>query len=152
MLGSREEINRIDQILTTLVQRANPDLLHVFGVGPFTAALLLTAAGANPDRITDEAKFAMLTGTAPIPVSSGKTDRHRLNRGGDRQANRAIHAIVLTRKAHDPRTKAYLAARLNNKQTNKTDLTRMLKRYVARKIHNALLRPHRPTTTAQTAA
>jgi transposase len=149
---SRAEIDRIDQILAGLVTRANPELLQVFGVGPYTAALLLAAAGENPDRITDQAKFAMLTGTAPVPVSSGKTDRHRLNRGGDRQANRAIHAIVLTRKAHDPRTRAYMAARLNDKQSNNTDLTRRLKRYVAREIHKVLLRPSHPATAHQTAA
>lgn len=147
---SRAEITQIDQILAELVQRANPRLLPIQGVGPFTAALLLTTAGANPERITTEAKFAMLTGTAPVPASSGKTDRHRLNRGGDRQANRAIHAIVLTRKAHDPRTKAYLADRLNPKASNKTDLTRTLKRYVAREIYKALVPP--TTSTRQTAA
>jgi len=86
-------------------------LLNVFGVGPDVAAALLITAGGNPDRMRNEASFAALCGISPIPASSGKTRRHRLNRGGDRQANAAFHVITLARRRHDPRTKAYIDKR-----------------------------------------
>jgi transposase len=86
-------------------------LLALPGVGPEVAGQLLTTAGDNPDRITSEAAFAHLCGAAPIPASSGRTHRHRLNRGGDRNANRALYVVVLGRLRHDPRTRAYVERR-----------------------------------------
>jgi transposase len=97
---------RLNNELTRLVKATAPSLLALHGVGVHTAALLLVAAGDNPQRITSEAAFAHLCGVAPIHASSGKTVRHRLNRGGNRQANHALWRIVFTRMASDPRTRA----------------------------------------------
>ncbi|MGH3627548.1 MAG: transposase, partial [Sciscionella sp.] len=106
-----EEINDLDELLTSLVAGINPDLLAVKGVGTDVAGQLLLTAGQNTDRLTDDAAFAMLCGAAPIPASSGKTTRHRLNRGGDRHANSALWRIVITRTGTDQRTKNYVARR-----------------------------------------
>ena len=106
-----EEITEIDAELRILVTRTAPAMLATKGFGVVTSATLLITAGDNPDRLRSEAAFAALCGAAPIPASSGKTTRHRLNRGGDRQANWALHQIALVRLSTDPRTKAY-AARL----------------------------------------
>jgi transposase len=97
-----DEIADLDAQLRPLVERACPQLLAIHGVGYETAAQLLITAGDNPDRISSEAAFAALCGVAPIPAFSGKTHRHRLSRGGDRQANRALHMIACTRLAHRP--------------------------------------------------
>jgi hypothetical protein len=94
-----------------LITRAAPGLLALTGVGTETAGQLLVTAGDNPDRLASEAAFAHLCAAAPVPASSGRTDRHRLNRGGDRQANRALHTIVLVRMRHDQRTRDYVARR-----------------------------------------
>ena len=111
VLALDEEKARIDVLLSTLVAQTAPQLLAVFGVGIDTAAALLAAAGDNPERLRSEAAWAHLCGTAPIPASSGKVTRYRLNRGGDRQANCALWGIVITRLRNDPRTKAYMARR-----------------------------------------
>ena len=132
-----DEINQLDKLITPLVRRINPTLIAIFGVGPDTAGQLLVTAGNNPDRLRSEAAFAMLCGAAPLPASSGRTDRHRLNRGGDRQANAALHRIVLTRLRHDPRTRAYVERRTAEGLTKK-DIMRCLKRYVAREVYAAL--------------
>ena len=97
-------------------------------------------AGDNPGRLRSEAAFAALCGASPIPASSGKTTRHRLNRGGDRQANAALHRVVVVRLRWHPPTQAYLARRLAEGKT-KAEIMRCLKRYVAREIHG-LLCPH----------
>src|SRR5918994_2639842 len=89
-----DEINQLDKLITPLVRQINPTLIAIFGVGPDTAGQLLVTAGNNPERLRSEAAFAMLCGAAPLPASSGRTDRHRLNRGGDRQANAALYRIV----------------------------------------------------------
>lgn len=143
------EADTLQQTLTELTEQANPQLTAAFGVGPDTAAALLIAAGDNPERIHTEAGFAALCGTSPIPASSGQTDRMRLNRNGDRQANAALHRIVLVRLAHDPETKAYMAAHLNPNGSNKLHVMRMLKRYVARRLF-PLINPNSKRT--QTAA
>ncbi|MGH9170870.1 MAG: transposase [Acidimicrobiales bacterium] len=88
-------------------------LLELFGIGYDSAATLLVAAGDHPERLRSEAAFARLCGVAPLPASSGKTTRHRLNPGGDRQANRALWQIVLVRMSHDPATRAYVERRTN---------------------------------------
>jgi transposase len=99
-----EEITEADQELHQLVQQAAPALLALPGVGPEVAGQVLISAGDNFDRIKSEAAFAHLCGAAPIPASSGRTHRHRLNRGGDRGANNALYVVVLGRLRYDPRT------------------------------------------------
>ena len=94
-------------------------------------------AWSAPGRLRSEAAFARLAGTAPIPASSGKTIRHRLDRGGDRQLNRALHTIILTRKRIDPQTKAYISRRLSEGKTER-DAVRSLKRYLARSLYRQL--------------
>lgn len=131
------EIADLDTQLRPLVERACPELLAIHGVGYETAAQLLITAGDNPDRITSEASFAALCGVAPIPASSGKTNRHRLSRGGDRQANRALHMIACTRLATDPQTRAYRDRRARE-QLSPKDILRCLKRYLARQVYKAL--------------
>ncbi|MER6671516.1 IS110 family transposase [Amycolatopsis japonica] len=131
------EITDAKADLTTLTQQVLPATTTLFGVGPGTASQLLATAGDNPDRIDTEARFAHLCGTAPINASSGRTDRHRLNRGGDRHANAALYRIVIVRLRHCPRTRAYLERR-TAEGIPKRHIIRCLKRYVAREIHKAL--------------
>lgn len=131
------EIAELDDEISPRVTQAAPALLKLFGVGPETAGQLLTTAGDNPERMRSESAFAHLTGTAPIPASSGRTHRHRLNRGGDRAANNALHTIVLVRMRFDQRTRAYVTRR-TTQGLSKKDIIRCLKRYVAREIYHAL--------------
>jgi transposase len=123
-----------------LVKQARPDLLAIKGVGVETAAQLLSTCGDNPDRLSCEAAFASLCGVSPVPASSGKTTRHRLNRGGDRQANRALYVIAVSRMAHDARTRAYVARR-TAEGLSKKEIIRCLKRYIARELYKVLIRP-----------
>jgi transposase len=126
------EIKGLDAMLTELVIETAPSLVGLFGVGTDTAASLLVTAGDNPQRLRSERSWAHLCGVCPIPAGSGKTDgRHRLNRGGDRQANAALYRIVLTRMSSDLRTKAYVARR-RDEGRNTAEIMRCLKRYVAR--------------------
>lgn len=131
------EINELDEVLTPLVTTINPRLVALNGVGTDVAGQLLVTAGQNTDRLRSEAAFAMLCGVAPIPASSGKTNRHRLNRGGDRQANAAIYRIVLCRMRWDPRTRAYVTRR-TAEGLSKKDIIRRLKRLIAREIYHVL--------------
>jgi transposase len=121
------------------VHTTAPDLLGVYGVGVDTAAILLVAAGDNADRIRSEAAWAHLCGVAPLPASSGKITRHRLNRGGNRQANHALWRIVFTRLGSEPRTRDYLERRLAE-GLSKREIIRILKRYVAREVYRHLPR------------
>lgn len=132
-----EEIADADADLRSLITHTAPDLLALPGVGTETAGQLLVTAGDNPDRLASEASFAHLCAAAPVPASSGRTDRHRLNRGGDRQANRALHTIVLVRMRHDPRTREYVARRTLEGLKTK-DIFRCLKRFVAREVYHHL--------------
>ncbi|WP_079063249.1 IS110 family RNA-guided transposase [Peterkaempfera griseoplana] len=132
-----EEIAELDAEIGPLVRQAAPALLELFGVGPETAGQLLASAGDNPERMRSEAAFAHLAGVAPIPASSGRTHRHRLNRGGDRAANNALHTIVLVRMRFDPRTRAYVERR-TKEGLSKKDIMRCLKRFVAREVYRAL--------------
>ncbi len=141
------EIGELDALITPLVAALNPALLALPGVGPDVAGQLLVTAGDNPQRLRSEAAFAMLCGAAPLPASSGKTVRHRLNRGGDRHANAALYRIVLSRLHWDPRTRAY-ADRRTAEGMSKPEIIRCLKRYIAREVYTALLNPHRPADTA----
>jgi transposase len=135
----RAQINEIDGILAELVNDTAPALAARVGLGVDTASALLVAAGDNPDRLRSERTFAHLCGVAPIDASSGKHERHRLNRGGDRQANSALWRIVVTRLSYDQRTKDYLKRRVAEGRTKK-EAMRCLKRYVAREIYNELPR------------
>jgi transposase len=131
------EITLLTGKLDTLTAKAVPKLRDLLGVGPDSAAALLICAGDNPSRLRCEAAFAALCGSSPVQASSGKTQRHRLNRGGDRQANAALHRIVIVRlRWHQP-TRDYLARRTTEGKTSK-EITRCLKRYVAREIFAAL--------------
>ena len=111
-----------------------PGLLALYGVGPETAALLLVSAGDHPERLRSEAAWAHLCGVAPIPASSGKRTRHRLNRGGDRQANHALWRVVITRMSSHPPTRAY-AERRSSEGLSKKEIIRCLKRYAAREVY-----------------
>jgi transposase len=134
------EINELQALVTPLVTRINPALLALKGIGPDVAGQLLVTAGANPGRVRSEAAFAMLCGAAPLPASSGRTVRHRLNRGGDRQANAALYRIVMCRLRWDPRTRAFATERTTRGKTKK-EIIRILKRYIAREVYTALLTP-----------
>ena len=129
----------LDELIGQHVARAAPDLLALPGVGADTAALLLVAAGDNPERLRSEAAWAHLCGVAPIEASSGKVIRHRLNHGGDRQANHALWRIVVTRMGIDERTKRYVQRRLEEGRS-KPEIIRALKRYVAREVYHQLPR------------
>ena len=138
-LGRRAEfpgaqLERLDELIVPLVRAHAPGLLALYGVGPHTAALLLIAAGDHPGRLRSEAAWAHLCAAAPIPASSGKTVRHRLNPGGDRQANHALWRIVFTRLGSGPATRAY-AERRTGEGKSKAEIIRCLKRYVAREVY-----------------
>jgi transposase len=132
------EIAQATSRLTTLVATTAPRLIALQGVGPEVAAQLLATAGDNPDRLHSEAALARLTGVAPQPASSGRTNRHRLSRGGDRQANKALYTIALTRLRYDPRTRAYVDKRTKQGRTIK-EIIRCLKRYIVREVYQALI-------------
>ena len=134
------QIERLDELIIPLVTARAPGLLARYGVGPNTAALLLIAAGDHPGRLRSEAAWAHLCGVAPIPASSGKTVRHRLNPGGDRQANHALWRIVFTRLSSHPATRAY-AERRTAEGKSKAEIIRCLKRYVAREVYPHLRPP-----------
>ena len=125
--------------LRRITKTVAPDLVAIKAVGPDVASTLLMTAGDNPDRLNSENSFAALCGSNPIPASSGKTTRHRLNRGGDRQANAALWRIVFVRLGCDQRTRDYVAKRTAEGKS-KAEIMRCLKRYVAREVYAALPR------------
>jgi len=137
--GLEDELAELDRRIEALVTSAAPELLARFGVGPDTAAALLVSAGDNPERLHSEAAWAHLCGVAPIPASSGKSNRHRLDRGGDRHANSAPWRIVMVRIAHDPETTANFERKVKEGRS-KRDVIRLLKRYVARELYRYLPR------------
>ncbi len=128
-----DEIADLDDLINPIVQALAPKLLRRPGIGIEVAGQLLVTAGDNPSRMRSEAAFAMLCGVAPLPAPSGKTVRHRLNRGGDRQANRALHLAVLGRMRLDPKTQAYVAKKTIEGHS-KLEIIRCLKRYLAREV------------------
>lgn len=134
-----DEIDTLDAELDTLTTAAAPQLRARPGIGIDSAAQLLITVGANADRITSEAALAHLCGVAPLQASSGRTHRHRLNRGGDRQANRALHTIVIHRLRTDARTQAYRNRRRAEHKTNR-EINRCLKRALAREIYQLLVK------------
>lgn len=131
------EIKEVDGRLRVLVAQCAPALLECLGIGTQHAAQLLVTAGQNIGRVQGEGAFARLCGVAPIPVSSGRTHRMRLHRGGDRRANMTLHLIVVARLRLDPTTQAYMARR-RAEGLSKKDIIRCLKRFVAREVFNAL--------------
>ena len=134
------EIAQLDTHIRRLCAQANPALLAANGVGPDTASVLLVAAGDNPERMSTEASFAALCGASPVHASSGQTIRHRLNRGGNRQANSALWRIATTRMRHDAATKDYVTRR-QAEGKNRKEIIRCLKRHIAREIYRLLTNP-----------
>jgi transposase len=131
-----DEARTHQQTILEIVRAWRPELLAELGVGPIVAATVL-AAWSHPGRCRSDAAFAMLGGTAPIPASSGQRVRHRLNRSGDRQLNRALHTIALARLQHDPSTQAYAKRRRAEGKTDR-EIKRCLKRYIARRLYRLL--------------
>jgi transposase len=132
-----EEIAELDEQLDQLVADAAPGLVSLTAIGASHAATLLIVAGDNPERLSSEASFASLCGASPIEASSGKVVRHRLNRGGDREANRALHLICVARMARDQRTREYVSRRTAEGKS-KREIMRCLKRYIAREVYRVL--------------
>ena len=131
------EIGELDGQLEQLVNTAAPRTVQLFGVGTQSAGQLLVTAGQNIDRLRGEAAFAKICGAAPIPASSGRSTRHRLDYGGDRQANRALHTIAVCRLRHCERTRAYATKRTAD-GLNRREILRCLKRYIARETYHSL--------------
>ncbi|MEU7641304.1 transposase [Streptomyces sp. NPDC039016] len=132
-----EQIRDLDNRLARLVECHAPQLLAVVGIGPDTAVTLLVTVGDNPERMGSEASFAALCGVSPVERSSGRRNYRRLNRGGDRQANAALHRIVFTRLRVDPRTQDYYERRIKDGKTRR-EIMRSLKRYVAREVFHLI--------------
>lgn len=136
------EVRLHDRVLQTLTRRAAPELSSSFGIGPDSAAELLVLVGDNPERIRSEGALAKLAGVCPIPASSGKTIRYRLNRGGHRQANAALHRIIVTRMRYHQPTMDYVTRRTIEGKT-KREIMRCLKRLLIREIYQILVTPYR---------
>jgi transposase len=133
-----EEIAELDAHLHKLVAEAAPGLTSLVAIVTHHAATLLVVAGDNPERLNSEASFASLCGVSPVEASSGKVVRHRLNRGGNRDANRALHMICVVRMGSDERTRRYVARRTAEGKS-KWEIMRCLKRYIAREVYRVLL-------------
>lgn len=140
------EATELDRQISAAVNACTPELLTQKGVGPDTAAALLLAAGDNPHRLTTEGSFAALCGVSPVEMSSGKTQRRRLNRGGDRQANSALYTVVISRLRWDQRTRDYVERRITEGKTRR-EAIRCLKRYVARELYQLINPTNQPLAT-----
>lgn len=141
----REALTQNKSAIVDLLHQLAPALTDTVGIGPVSAAVAVLAY-SHPGRIHSEAAFAALAGVSPLPASSGRTVRHRLNRGGDRQLNRALHTIAVTRMRICPRTQAYVARRQAQGRTPR-EIRRCLKRYIARELYKTLA--HTMTTARQ---
>ncbi|MDQ3720391.1 MAG: transposase, partial [Actinomycetota bacterium] len=149
-----EEITALDEQLATLVATAAPRTAQLLGISTGHAGQLLVTAGQNIERLANDGAFAALCGASPIPVSSGRRNRHRLNPGGDRDANRTLHMIAVVRLRYCQRTRAYAQRRITEGKT-KPEIIRCLKRYIARETYHTLCAdladltqpPPRPATT-----
>lgn len=139
VLALKEEADALEARIDALTLELVPSVRALDGAGPHVAARLALAAGKSPERLGSEASFSMLCGASPVPASSGKTDKLRLSRAGDRRANSALYTMAITRMGHDARTRAYVARRLSENKTKK-EVIRCLKRYIAREVYGALLR------------
>lgn len=138
-LELHDEIADHDTMIVALVSDLAPELIARNSIGHNSAAQLLLTAGDNPERLRSEASFAALCGVSPVPASSGLTTRHRLNRGGDRAANSALHIIAIGRLRTDERTKVYVTRRISEGHS-KLEAIRMLKRYIAREVFGIIMR------------
>src|SRR5215831_10802304 len=138
------EARDLEKQIASLITRHAPGLLARHGVGAVTAAQLLVTAGANPDRLRGDAALAALCGASPVEASSGKTSRHRLNRGGDRAANNALWVIAHVRTISDPRTRAFVAKRTATGNSRR-EIMRMLQRYIARELYPLIIDALRTT-------
>lgn len=141
----------LEERMRTILTEHYPGLLGIYGVGTVVAAQLAVTAGGNPHRIRNEAAFASLCGAAPIPASSGRTTRHRLNRGGDRRGNAALHRIVLVRMQRDQGTKDYVARRTREGRSTR-EIMRCLKRAICREVYRALTTEYQPVPRPDFAA
>jgi len=141
-----EEIAELDTQLDRLVSETAPELISLPAIGTDHAATLLLTVGDNPERLGSEASFASLCGVSPVEASSGKVVRHRLNRGGNRDANRALHLICVVRMRVDERTRRYVARR-SAEGKSKQEIMRCLKRYVAREVYRVVVSAASPSLT-----
>lgn len=150
-LELHDEIADLDTMIVAIVDELAPALVARNSIGHASAAQLLVTAGDNAERLHSEASFAALCGASPVPASSGKTTRHRLNRGGDRAANSALHIIAIGRLRTDPRTKAYIARRVTEGHS-KLEAIRCLKRYIAREVFSLINQRKREINQGRNAA
>jgi transposase len=150
-LELHDEIADLDMMIRAIVAELAPELIARNSIGCNGAAQLLLTAGDNPERLKSEAGFAALCGVSPVPASSGKTVRHRLNRGADRAANSALHIIAIGRLRTDEKTKAYVARRIA-KGHSKLDAIRALKRYIAREVYGIIMRRQKAINQTRIAA
>lgn len=150
-LERHDEIADLDAMITAIVDELAPALVAQNSIGHGSAAQLLLTAGDNTERLQSEASFAALCGVSPVPASSGRTTRHRLNRGGDRAANSALHIIAIGRLRTDPRTKAYVAKRIAEGHS-KLEAIRCLKRYIAREVFTLISKRRREINQGRIAA
>jgi transposase len=150
-LELHDEIADLDAMIGAIVEELSPTLVARNSIGYAGAAQLLLTAGDNPERLRSEASFAALCGVSPVPASSGKTVRYRLNRGGDRAANSALHVIAIGRLRTDARTKAYVAKRLAEGHS-KLEAIRCLKRYIAREVFTLIAQRQREINQTRIAA
>ena len=150
-LELHDEIADLDSMIAALIDELAPDLVARNSIGHESAAQLLLTAGDNAERLHSEASFAALCGASPVPASSGKVTRHRLNRGGDRAANSALHIIAIGRLRTDPRTKAYVDKRMTEGHS-KLEAIRCLKRYIAREVFALISQRNRQINEVQMTA
>lgn len=150
-LELHDEIADLDVMIAALVDELAPALVARNAIGYESASQLLLTAGDNSDRFRSEASFAALCGASPVPASSGKTTRHRLNRGGDRAANSALHIIAIGRLRTDPRTQAYVEKKIHEGHS-KLEAIRCLKRYIAREVYAIIRNRNREIAQSQIAA
>lgn len=150
-LELHDEIADLDTMIAAIVDELAPNLITRNSIGPTGAAQLLLTAGGNPDRMRSEASFAALCGVSPVPASSGMTIRHRLNRGGDRAANSALHIIAIGRLRTDQKTKDYVARRIAEGHS-KLDAIRALKRYLAREVFSVIMQRQKEINATRIAA
>lgn len=150
-LELHDEIADLDAMIAPIVEELAPELIARDCIGYTSAAQLLLTAGDNPERLKSEASFAALCGVSPVPASFGKTVRHRLNRGGDRAVNSALHIIAICRLKTDPQTRDYVAHRIAAGHS-KLDAIRALKRYIAREVFGIIMRRQKDINTTRIAA
>ena len=138
---ARRSARLLEERIEKALKAGNPALASMYGCGPISAAMLAIAAGDNPERMGSEASFAALCGVSPIRASSGKVKRHRLNRGGNRNANKALHIIAMHRMRTDPRTIEYVERRRAEGLSDR-EIRRCVKRYIAREAYRLIMHPY----------